>query len=363
MPQTQADHISELRNAFKKNKLTLYLGAGVSQASGLPSWEELVLSLYFTTLKDERVIYELRPFPNYLYALAEWWMKKKKEPLDIIIRKIRAVYDEKDFVRYLKTTLYASMVDQYTIENFQADEYLKNEMLKKNSTLNAVIDCCKASVPDQKGLQAIVSYNYDNLVELTLANEELYEPIWKNGQLPDPAKIPIYHVHGYLPLQANDISLEEIILSEEQYNSMSQDAYYWGNFVQMNQLTNTTGLMIGLSLTDRNMRRILDAVQKMPKQTCNYIVLRRPKYNVPQENDDEMRSILANSIKYKEKFVGGRIKDEVKGPQQVQQIIEAIYKFDEEDFINGFNTLGLKVIFINEHKEIPELLKKIAGKN
>lgn len=43
-------HISALKEAFKKGNLTLYLGAGVSKPSGLPSWEELVQALYFTNL-------------------------------------------------------------------------------------------------------------------------------------------------------------------------------------------------------------------------------------------------------------------------------------------------------------------------
>jgi hypothetical protein len=71
MPPFNPQHLTDLKNAFNKNRLTLYLGAGVSQASGLPSWEELVLSLYFRTLNDDMVEFNLRPFPNYLYALAE----------------------------------------------------------------------------------------------------------------------------------------------------------------------------------------------------------------------------------------------------------------------------------------------------
>jgi hypothetical protein len=168
-------------------------------------------------------------------------------------------------------------------------------------------------------------------------------------------------VHGYLPLEKNGTQFDDIVLSEEQYNTMSQDAYYWGNFVQMNQLTNTTGLMIGLSLTDKNMRRILDAAQKMPKQCNNYIVLKKPAYKVPEANSDEMRSILENSKKYREKFVGGRLKDEDKAPAAVQQIIEAIYKFDEEEFVSGFKTLGLDVIFIEQYSDIPVLIDQVIN--
>ena len=48
------DHLPTLKAAFQKGDLTLYLGAGVSKPNGLPSWEELVQALYFTTLKTNR---------------------------------------------------------------------------------------------------------------------------------------------------------------------------------------------------------------------------------------------------------------------------------------------------------------------
>lgn len=83
------NHLSALQDAFAKGNLTFYLGAGVSKPNGLPSWEELVQALYFSTLEDKSYIYDLKPYPNYLFALAEWVLKQKNEPLDIIIRKIK----------------------------------------------------------------------------------------------------------------------------------------------------------------------------------------------------------------------------------------------------------------------------------
>jgi hypothetical protein len=103
------DHLEPLQEAFKRGNLTFYLGAGVSKASGLPSWEELVQALYFTTLQEEWYMNILRPFPNYLFALAEWVLKQKNEPLDIIIRKIKDFYPEDAFLKRLRETLYAGL--------------------------------------------------------------------------------------------------------------------------------------------------------------------------------------------------------------------------------------------------------------
>jgi hypothetical protein len=80
-------HLKKLQSAFQRGNLSLYLGAGVSKPSGLPSWDELVQALYFTTLKDESFIHDIRPYPNYLFALAEWVLEQKNEPLDIVIAR------------------------------------------------------------------------------------------------------------------------------------------------------------------------------------------------------------------------------------------------------------------------------------
>ena len=126
------NHIQYLRDAFIKGNLTLYLGAGVSKPNGLPSWEELVQALYFSTLEDESYIYNLRPFPNYLFALAEWVLKQKNEPLDIIIRKIKQWYEGKDFMGMLSNTLYAGFGREMVGEDIGG---LPEEILNTNKTM------------------------------------------------------------------------------------------------------------------------------------------------------------------------------------------------------------------------------------
>src|SRR5262249_4947443 len=154
-------HLPRLKAAFQKGQLSLYLGAGVSKPNGLPGWEELVQALYFSTLNDESFIHEMKPYPNYLFALAEWVLRQKNEPLDIIIRKLRQWYEGKDFIGMLRTTLYAGFGRQDT-------RGLPQYLVQQNHTLKAIVDCCGRSVPGVKGLRSIVTYNYDNVVELAL---------------------------------------------------------------------------------------------------------------------------------------------------------------------------------------------------
>ena len=47
--------INILRQAYQDRNLTLYLGAGLSIGSGLPSWDALVLAMYFKVMDRKRL--------------------------------------------------------------------------------------------------------------------------------------------------------------------------------------------------------------------------------------------------------------------------------------------------------------------
>ena len=74
---------------------------------------------------------------------------------------------------------------------------------------------------------------------------------------------------------------EEIIFTEEQYHSAMEDVYSWSNLVQIQHMSSSVGMMIGLSLTDRNMRRLLDAIRKTPIRSENYGLLKKPEWTKP----------------------------------------------------------------------------------
>ena len=355
-------HLPALQEAFNEGVLALYLGAGISKPNGLPSWEELVQALYFSTLGEESYIHDLKPYPNYLFALAEWVLKQKNEPLDIIIRKIKQWYEGRDFMNMMSNTLYAGLGR----ENFgQAIDGLPREILNQNSTLKAIIDCCIQSVPGTKGLRSIITYNYDNLLEIGLENypskKDSFQAIYKGNQRLKPNKIPIYHVHGYIPYQDNTVNYDDIIFSEEQYNRAFQDPFFWGNVVQVNQLTSVTGLMIGMSLSDRNTRRILDSIRNQPVSNNNYILMRKPHFKMIEDNSYELQYIRKKAEEYLKRFPSSRMKMPDKEPFQIQNILEQIYRYETQEFERGFENLGLELITFDEYDEIPSILKEIVA--
>jgi hypothetical protein len=354
-------YLTPLKEAFTKGDLTLYLGAGVSKPNGLPSWEELVQALYFSTLEDESFISQLKPFPNYLFALAEWVLKQKNEPLDIIIRKIKQWYEGKDFIEMLSNTLYAGFERE---KNKLDIPFISQLVLEQNSTLQAIIDCCKKSHPGLSGLKSIVTYNYDNLLELGLEQfpdtKEKFNTIFKGDQKLVSDKIPIYHVHGYIPYQNNNVRYEDILFSEEQYNRAFQDPFYWGNVVQVNQFTSVTGLMVGLSLSDRNTRRILDSIQNQPVENNNYILMRKPKFKNIEHNQYEIEQIRQKAFEYQSKYHDSRMKLPAKEAFEIQQILNKIYEYEIQEFEVGIENLGLNLITFDDFDDIPEILREIS---
>ena len=55
MPLLNEEIISFCRNNFKRRNITLYLGAGVSIDNNIPSWDKLILAMYFSTISEQQM--------------------------------------------------------------------------------------------------------------------------------------------------------------------------------------------------------------------------------------------------------------------------------------------------------------------
>ena len=109
------------------------------------------------------------------------------------------------------------------------------------------------------------------------------------------------------------------------------EPYNWANISQLNYMINNTCLFIGLSMTDPNMRRLLEiAAQKRTENDSDcqhYAIMRRFRIK---------ESVEADSIK------------------SFERVNETL----QESF---FKELGVNVKWIDEYSEIPAILKQIKG--
>jgi hypothetical protein len=370
-----------LRRAFKEKKLTLFLGAGVSMGSKLPSWDKLVLLMYFNKISQEKME-GWRPYSNYLYAIAEWHLKNSTEPLEVTARKLRKHYKDSDQNLFIED-LYSTLYGNFMVNGFPDPQIDKDFLRKNNATLKALAKLCESS---KKGVSAVLSYNYDSLFEMVLGNlshQTIFKPV-----KPEPEKLPIYHVHGYVPLnpEQDGSQSEDIVFTEDQYHRIAENPYSWSNLVQLQLLSNTTGLMVGLSLSDRNMRRLLDAVQHSPINSLNYALLQEPDNSPPDDNildqihqkaKDYLREFEESGIKrdtpydgimfphpgYKSEYPNIKSsRSGEKGPRyrvEIAGIIEQVKLIDKDQQEYVLKQMGIIPIWYKKHTEIPGIINRI----
>lgn len=350
------ESIEDLRKAYTGGNLAIYAGAGVSVGSGLPSWQNLVLAMYLSAL-SKRSVNPRKINPSYLFATAEWHLEGNHEPLEITARKLRRYYDDNDdFIQHLWETLYAGFLDACASRRVGPDVICSN-----NKTLEAIARLCKASTEGIKGVKSVISYNYDSLLEIALGDHP-YQSIYESERL-ESGRMPIYHVHGFVPLNIADLKSHDIVFTEDQYHQSAKDAYSWSSLIQIQTLSSATGIMVGLSLSDRNMRRLLDAVSQMPIRSKNYALLKKPDWRNPDEADLNMINEMAWTYyrQFDQGTSGFVLDSETDWKGQIKGIVEVIRREDLEQQTFILEQLGVHPIWYAEYSEIPGFLDTIGG--
>src|SRR5262245_1997435 len=276
-----------LRKAFEQHRLTLFVGAGVSIDSGLPSWRTLLGNLFINSPRQRQTDFILDTVDT---AVGRWFFEHSNTPLEILGRRIRASYDRNrsGFLRDLRLFLYFGSYLSW-LQAGRSEASVRRDVLRNNLTLQVVVTLCRRSAPGRRGLRRVVTYNYDNLLEFVLPRRST-QAIWQPMQL-EPRALPIYHVHGFVPVNetASASSIDDIVLTEDQYNRVANDPYSWTNLVQLQAITDSVGLVVGMSLDDRNLRRLLDATNRVAQRPELYAFVRKP--HPPELTDDDVRMI------------------------------------------------------------------------
>ncbi len=187
----------------------------------------------------------------------------------------------------------------------------------------------------KKPLHSIITFNFDDLLERKFENEKIkYKSIFKEGQRIELDEIPIYHPHGYLPRIEDENEMYNIVFSEDAYHEQFAESFTWSNIVQLNQLSTNNCLFIGISLTDPNMRRIIDVIAtKSGQERRNHFIIKK-KYN------------------------NSELFENPENTQEEAAIIQMVEGIEESDA----NKLGFEVIWINDFNEIPKTLLEIGAK-
>lgn len=321
--------IRNLTTAYQNEKLVFVLGAGISIEFGIPAWNNLLQNLMVYTIEEEhRVSSALSKLFNDIYT-----------PNPLIAGRYLQNYFENNnssFESMVREVLYAGV-----------DKTRDSELLFE------IVKMC-VSPGKSPNLDSIITYNFDDILEFKLDDTGMdvpYKSIYGPGMDIKNEELPIYHVHGYLPEKKKLNSDNAITFGENNYHQQYSDIYSWNNIVQINKFRENTCLFIGSSLTDPNIRRLLDIAykQKGDKRKHHYIFKKRIDSDSLKEN---LHSIL-NKENINEKNNAGLNIDET------VLLLKNLYERFEE---NDSASFGVKTIWLETHREIPGILKKMREK-
>lgn len=235
----------ELQYYFKEKDIILFLGTGVSRDAGGPTWYELMQNLRIS-------MYESLPKTQRLHVLTRTRMcDALSSRFDPLVDAEQLWYgfesiESVDFIEKIRQFLYAGVPDILPHND-------------KGRILSCIARVCR---PRGRGIKAIVTYNWDDLLERQLSSKRVdYKIITNDKDKYGFRQLPIYHVHGFLPKEWDpypDILVDvPLIFKEREYHDLYRNPYHWSNHVQLNFLRDHTCVFIGLSMNDPNLRRLL----------------------------------------------------------------------------------------------------------
>lgn len=266
-PSYETVLFNRIKDDLKQNTISLFLGAGVSASAGVIAWDGLIEQL---CVKNEipKIDSDLDNVVKGRIIVEKYNVRNQEFPRDNDEEESLKIYQQD-----VRNILYAHTKD--------------SDLIK---ALTHIVQKCKT--------ESVITYNYDDLLEKELLKQGSICRSIYNKSRPD-GELPVYHVHGFIPEDPKS-PCSAIVLGEKEYHRIYQEPYNWGNVEQLHALNRNTCLFIGLSMTDPNLRRLLDiSALNSEKDTVHYVFLRKIEHNVELMNQI-MRSFGVDCIWYNE---------------------------------------------------------------
>lgn len=219
--------------SIAENNFSLFLGAGVSMSANLPCWWNLLAGMIN---RCKQGIFKEADLDQLTKVCCNSSIVMGR----FIRMMMESKSNEEEFYQCLHEALYNG-VDSYS------------------SPL--ITEICHLIQFKRQQAQSIITYNFDDVMERALkscgiGNYSIF------GQNQPQQLFPIYHVHGFVPFENKENIKSLPVLSEEEYHRVYANSYNWSNVEQIHALSRTTCIFIGLSMTDPNLRRLLDIANK-----------------------------------------------------------------------------------------------------
>lgn len=228
------ESIKRIQQARENNQLVVFVGAGVSQNSGIPTWNGLINAV------AKKI--------GYSKCVG---CKSKEELCPKDECKIRYEFSQNDLLRIPEYYFH-----QDTSKGHSEYYNFIQETLRSDAGPNQIDDEIFAVLPHH-----IITTNYDSLLEQsTEVNSLLYTTVTRDSDLlSNASERYIIKMHGDLE------SPETIVLKESDYLNYEQEHPLISTFIRA-LLVNHTFLFLGYTLNDNNLNLIISWINYFRKQ-------------------------------------------------------------------------------------------------
>ena len=244
--KSQDELMKMAAKALDETRCSFILGAGVSVDAGSPSWDGLLKSL----LND---ILQHHPITD-------------------------GDYNDVNSKCGWSALITARYVISDHLSSGELAEKMRNAIYRRNpcdykttpTVLPEIARICK-----EKNVESILTFNYDMFMEEALDHEQVqYKTFFDKGAT-STGNIPVYHLHGFISRNSG-APYSNPVLSEQEYHRLYSNDFHWSNVELLHALTRNTCFLIGLSMSDPNLRRLLDIARfDDDGQPRHFIFMRR----------------------------------------------------------------------------------------
>jgi hypothetical protein len=325
------ERLNRLAGIYRREGVVLALGAGVSIGMGIPNWDELVSGLFvslvtqqLTDSVDEEQAVELaqavRSMGNESPLLSARYLRKGFEDGN--------AGDPRAFQQALSAALYGH----------SSGSGMPSPLLR---------ELAKLCMPLRTGakVHSVITYNFDDLLEQELTSEGInHRSIYTARQHPSETELPVFHVHGFLPQDVEKFDgLEDGLLafSEEGYHQLFKDPYHWTNVSQLQAFQQHICLFAGLSLTDPNLRRLLEYAAVSHDDPRHFVFMKRAS----------VKDLLAESGKLN----GGNPAIKADAARDFLRVHHGLQE-------RIYSELGLEVIWFDDYGQMPAAVARLRGR-
>jgi len=244
--------ISYLKRLNHKDRLSIFLGAGISVSCGLPDWSTLLESL--KSLIDSHGIYVSED--------------------DDIANAARNIFGD-EFNSVVADCLY-------------------KHGLNISESVRSVA---------HSGVNNIVCFNFDDILDEIFRTDCLSHNVVLNGEkfnINETNHTTIFYPHGYLGRFDSRLEQKEshIVLSKSDYDNLYQDHYCLTNLIQISILITKTIIFVGMSMTDPNTIRLLKEVRSLGAESWHYALMKIESEENVKVESKRLRSLGVYPVWY-----------------------------------------------------------------